>query len=108
MNAGAYRDRITIEKCSYEADAIGNRKAVWAEYWAGFAYVNNLSGAEYWAAAQVKAEETVQFILRYTKMLDVLNSTGYRIRFRGDSYNIESVDNVRYRNETVKIRARRE
>lgn len=108
MNSGAYREKITIEKCSYEADAIGNRKAVWAEYWAGFAYVNNLSGAEYWAAAQAKAEETVQFILRYTKMLDALNSTGYRIRFRGDSYNIESVDNVQYRNETVKIRARRE
>ena len=108
MNAGAYRDRITIEKCSYEADAIGNRKAVWAEYWAGFAYVNNLSGAEYWAAAQVKAEETVQFILRYTKNAGCAEQHRYRIRFRGDSYNIESVDNVQYRNETVKIRARRE
>ena len=55
-----------------------------------------LSGSEYWAAAQVKAEETVQFVLRYSNQLAALSSKGFRVLFRGDAYNISSVDNVQY------------
>jgi len=104
MNAGAYREKIAIEKCTITADEIGNHKSTWAEYYTGYAYVNMLSGSEYWAAAQLNAEQTVQFTLRYHRLLDGMDSTNYRIIFRGDTYNITSVDNVRYKNETIKLR----
>ena len=104
MNSGAYREKITIEQGTVSVDSIGNRSTTWTTFWRGFAYVNMLSGSEYWAAAQVKAEETVQFVLRYSNQLAALSSKGFRVLFRGDAYNISSVDNVQYRNESLKLR----
>ena len=48
MNAGAYREPVTIEKNGYTEDDIGNQIAAWTEYYRGYAYMNNLSGSEYW------------------------------------------------------------
>ena len=85
MNSGAYREKITIEQGTVSVDSIGNRTTTWTTFWRGFAYVNMLSGSEYWAAAQVKAEETVQFVLRYSNQLAALSSKGFRVLFRGDA-----------------------
>lgn len=105
MNAGAYREPVTIEKSGYTEDEIGNQVAAWVEYYRGYAYMNNLSGAEYWEAAQTQAQNTVMFILRYHPLLDAMNTKEYRLLHRGREYNITSIDNVQYKNETVKIRA---
>ena len=50
------RDRITIQKSSVKTDKIGNHAAVWEDVYSCAAYANNLSGKEYWAAAQVNAQ----------------------------------------------------
>ena len=105
MNAGAYREPVTIEKSGYTEDEIGNQVPDWAEYYRGYAYMNNLSGTEYWEAAQTQAENTVMFFLRYHPLLSAMNTREYRLLHRGKAYNITSIDNVQYKNETVKIRA---
>lgn len=105
MNAGAYREPVTIEKSGYTEDEIGNHVAAWVEYYQGYAYMNNLSGTEYWEAAQTQAQNTVMFILRYHPLLNAMNTKEYRLVHRGREYNITSIDNVQYKNETVKIRA---
>ena len=105
MNAGAYREPVTIEKSSYTEDEIGNQVPVWEEYYRGYAYMNNLSGTEYWEAAQTQAQNTVMFILRFHPLLSAMNTRAYRLLHRGKAYNITSIDNVQYKNETVKIRA---
>ncbi|EXG84485.1 phage head-tail adaptor, putative, SPP1 family [Clostridium sp. ASBs410] len=105
MNAGAYREPITIEKSGYTEDEIGNQIQGWTEYYKGYAYMNNLSGSEYWEAAQMQAEKTVMFILRYHPLLGAMNTKMYRLMHRGNEFNIVSIDNVQYKNETIKIRA---
>lgn len=105
MNAGEYRDPFKIEKNSYTSDEIGNQTALWTEYYKGYAFVNNLYGAEYWEAAQTQAENTVVFTMRYHPLLDTINTRGFRLIYRGKIYNIKSIDNVKYRNELVKIKA---
>lgn len=105
MNAGAYREPITIEKSGYTEDDIGNQIHDWIEYYKGYAYMNNLSGKEYWEAAQTQAENTIMFIMRYHPLFDAMNTKEYRLMHRGNEYNITSIDNVQYKNETVKIRA---
>ena len=105
MNAGAYREPVTIEKSGYTEDEIGNQVPVWAEYYRGYAYMNNLSGTEYWEAAQTPAQNTVMFIMRFHPLLTAMNTREYRLMHRGKAYNITSIDNVQYKNETVKIRA---
>lgn len=105
MNAGAYREPVVIEKSSYTEDEIGNQMPTWTEYYRGFAYMNNLSGSEYWEAAQTQAENTIMFILRHHPLLEKMNTKEYRLIHRETEYNITSIDNVQYKNETVKIRA---
>lgn len=105
MNAGAYRHRIEIRKSSYTEDDIGNQKKVWKEYFKGYAYMNNLSGSEYWEAAQTQSQNTVMFIMRYHPLLAVMNTKEYYLVYNGAEYDITSIDNVQYKNETVKIRA---
>lgn len=105
MNAGAYRERITIEKNAYIEDEIGNQMSSWEEYYRGYAYMNNLSGAEYWEAAQTQAQNTVLFILRFHPLLETVNTKEYRLVHRRQEYNMISIDNVQYKNETIKIRA---
>lgn len=105
MNAGAYRESVTIEKNGYTEDEIGNQVVAWKEYYRGYAYMNNLSGSEYWEAAQTQAQNTVMFIFRFHPLLEAMNTKEYRLVYRGKEYNITSIDNVQYKNETIKIRA---
>ena len=105
MNAGAYRELVVIEKSGYAEDDIGNQIPSWTEYYRGYAYMNNLSGSEYWEAAQTQSQNTIMFVFRYHSLLGAMNTKEYRLVHRGKAYNITSIDNVQYKNATVKIRA---
>lgn len=107
MDAGMYREHIIIEKATgEERDKAGNVVVNWDVYFKSYAYVNNLNGKEYWAASQVQAEDTVQFIFRYHEKFRSMDTKHYRINWKGKLYNIIFIDNVKYRNETVKIKAK--
>ena len=84
MNAGAYSQKIMIEKLMHDYDNIGNPVEKWKPFKRDYAYMNGLSGKEYWEAATLNAENTVDFVCRWKKFFD---------------------DNVQFRNEIVKIRA---
>lgn len=105
MDAGMFRETIEICVTEYTEDDIGNKIPEDRTYYKCRAYVNNLSGAEYWAAAQVQAEETVVFTVRYCRMIRNMNTLEHKILWKGREYNITSIDNVMNRNETVKLRA---
>lgn len=99
------RERITIQKSKTGNDKNGNHTLIWKDYYSCAAYVNNLSGNEYWAAAQVNAQTDLYFIIRYCSEVSGLDSEHFRIVFRDQFYNISFVDNVQYQNKTVKLRA---
>ena len=67
--------------------------------------MNSLSGKEYWEAKQINAETEVDFVIRYCSEVSKLDTEHYRIIFREKLYNITFVDNVQYKNKTIKIRA---
>lgn len=52
-------------------------------------------------------EESLFFLVRYCKELKGLDSTKYRILFRGDIYNITLVDFMQFQNKVIKLRAER-
>lgn len=105
MDAGSLKEFITIEKRVIVEDDIGNQSSEWQPYYKAYAYVNNLYGNEYWAAAQTQAQNTVVFTFRYHPLFDKLNSTEFRILHRDKEHNIKSVDNIKYANISVKIKA---
>lgn len=105
MKIGQWRERILIQKNGIEVDKAGNQKNIWTDYYSCQAYVNNLSGKEYWEAAQVNQEASLYFIVRYCSELKQMDSTQYRIVFRRELYNITFVDFMQYQNKTLKLRA---
>ena len=77
----------------------------WADYYRCRAYVNGLSGSEYWAAAAQQAENTVVFEVRWCCRLSEIHPQICRIVFRGSVYDVKSVDNVQYNDRFIKIKA---
>lgn len=105
MNAGAYRSIVKIQKYVEGFDEIGNPSETWEDFKRDYAYVNGLSGVEYWEAANVHQENTVEFIFRWKPYFDQMDTKRFRIIFRGGTYNINLIDNIQFRNKQVKIKA---
>ena len=95
------RERIIIQKSKTGKDKNGNHTLIWEDYYSCYAYVNNLSGNEYWAAAQVNAQSDQYFIVRYCSEIKNMDSEHYRIIFRDQIYNISFVDNVQYQKDKL-------
>lgn len=64
MALGEWKDRIIIQKSMAGNDKAGNHVLDWQDYYTCHAYVNNLSGKEYWEAAQLNAKKRVVFLIR--------------------------------------------
>lgn len=102
---GEWKERITIQKNTVGMDKAGNHLLSWEDYYTCFAYVNNLSGKEYWEAAQVNAQKEIYFLIRYSTETACMDMEHYRILFRDQIYNITFLDNVKYQNKILKLRA---
>lgn len=102
MRIGDLRHRITLQKYNETTDDEGFSTQEWQDIATVWASVENLFGREYWQAAAIQAENTVKFIIRYRK--DV--TTDMRIQFQGQQYEIISIDNIKYKNEYIEIKAK--
>lgn len=98
------KERILFQKSSSKKDKNGNRVLNWTDFYSCAAYANNMSGEEYWAAAQTNSQTDMYFKVRYCSELKDLNTEKYRIVFRNEIYNITFIDNIQYSNRTLKIR----
>ncbi|WP_025436577.1 phage head closure protein [Peptoclostridium acidaminophilum] len=101
MEIGKLSKRILIQKCipnlnenGFESETLEDYKTVWAS-------VSNLHGKEYFAARAVQEENTVKFTIRYLAGLD----QRMKILFQGKAYNITAIDNIKYRNRYIEIKA---
>ena len=88
-------DRVTIEKSTVVTDKVGNHRNTWEEYCTCFAY----------ASAEQKS---VVFTVRWCSEVNKLTSTGFRVLFRGELYDITSVDPMNYGKKTIKLHCRLE
>ena len=100
-------ERITIEKSTVVTDKVGNHRNTWEEYFTCFAYVSTYQAQE--EEGEVTAEQkSVVFTVRWCSETRGLTSTGYRIRFRDQLYNIGAVDPMNYQKKILKIHCRLE
>ncbi|APM39854.1 phage head closure protein [Clostridium kluyveri] len=101
MRTEELRHKITLQKLTTSTNENGFEEEVWEDYLAVWASVSNLYGREYFGAAAVQAEKTVKFAIRYLAGI----SSDMRILFEGIKYNITSIDNIKYRNRYMEIKA---
>ena len=101
VEIGDLRHRITFQKLTTSVNENGFELETWEDFKTVWAAVSNLHGREYFAAAAVQAENTVKFTIRYLTGLD----TTMRIVFQGKQYNITAIDNIKYQNRYLEIKA---
>jgi len=101
MNPGELRHRITLQKKITTTNENGFNVESWEDVKTLWAAATNLHGREYFAAAAVQAENTVKFTIRYLEGID----ESMRILFQGRHYNITSIDNIKYQNRYLEIKA---
>lgn len=101
MKIGDLRHRITLQKCISIVDEEGFATQTWQDVATVWAAVENLYGREYWQAAAIQAENTVKFTIRYRNDIDHT----MRIKLKDKLYNIIFIDNIKYQNKFIEIKA---
>lgn len=97
--------KIIIQKWSTVISPNGFQETKWVDWKTVFASKNNLSGKEYYAAKTINEEKTLKFEMQYSKELEEINSTEYRIFHNNKPYDITFIDNYMYKNEWLVIKA---
>lgn len=104
MKVSLLNEKITFQKSVVQSDSIGNRKNAWEDYYSCFATIGGEGGNERLEAGQTVEGATITFSVRYCDKLVDIMSTGFRIQFRGEIYNILSVDHMNWKKKSLKFR----
>ena len=102
-----FNERITVQKNSVTVDKYRNHVNTWTDYFSCAAYVSTYQREERESAVTTE-ERSVTFEVRYCSELAGITSTGYRVLFHGDSYNIESVDMMNYQRKIIRLKCEKE
>lgn len=105
FNSSKLKHRIIIQKLTITKTKNDFDGEEWGDFKSVKADMNNLWGREFWSAKDVDAEKTVEFIIRYSKDYEPLDTKAYRILFKNKIFNIEFFDNIKYKNKWIKIKA---
>ena len=106
MDIGAMNEKITIQKNTPIADDIGNHKEVWTDYYTCHATVSGEESSvssEAETAGQRVEKGKIAFTVRWCQSLSSITSTGYRVSFKGDLFDITGIDHMGYKKKSVKI-----
>lgn len=103
MKIGLLNTHIEIQKSSVVTDKYGNHKNEWTPYYTCHATVSSESPKEGTAAGVIVDSSKLDFTVRYCRQAAAVTSTGYRIVFGEDLYNILGVDHMNFRNKAVKF-----
>lgn len=103
MKVALLNEKILIQRTVVISDEIGNRKNSWEDYYSCFATISGESGNEQLEAGQNLDGVNISFTVRWCSAVSDIDSTGYRIVFYGDIYNILAVDHMNYKKKSLKF-----
>ena len=95
--------RIFITKNDVVVDDIGNHKNIWSEYYTCYATVSGEAGKEQTDAGMVVDDSKIDFTIRWCRLADAITSTGYRVQFNGELYDITAVNHQNYKRKSIKL-----
>lgn len=102
MNIGQLRHRIEFQRLDTTYDDEGFPKEDYITFQKAWADVNDLYGKEYWNSKQVLSENVTSFYTRYYREVDM----NCFILFNNQRYEILEIDNIKYLNKELKIKAK--
>lgn len=101
MDIGEMKQRIEFMVKENVSDGQGGYDTTLVSKGSTWAKVTNIHGGEYFFAAAVHLEKDVSFVIRYRS--DITET--WFIKFRGQKCNIQFIDNVRYGDQYLEIKA---
>ena len=105
--AGALNERITFQKQTASVDEVGNHINTWSDFFTCWSAVSTsrLNTTEKNEAGQTLEQERLDFVVRYCQQTSEVNSTEYRIIFKGQNYNIVHLDKADFQKQMLKFSA---
>lgn len=107
MEIAAFRVKIMFQRQGAAVDSIGNHECRWEDYFACRATVGGEGGTENAVAGLTVENADISFTVRFCRAADAVTSTGFRIVFRGELYDILAVDHLNYKKRALKFRCRK-
>ena len=108
MNIALLNVRIEIQKNAVSTDRYGNRMNTWTPYLSCYATVSGEAPQEDTDAGLTVDDSRADFTIRWCDAASVLTSTGYRVLYRDEIYDIIGVNHMNCRNRAVKLLCRGE
>lgn len=99
--------RITFQQNEVYSDKYKNRLQRWTDYFSCSAYANTYTAQEGGEVVTTEAR-SVTFEARWCPELAAVTSTGFRVLFEGDVYNILAVDPLNYQKREIRFSCRKE
>lgn len=110
MEVSLLNVRITIQKNTVAVDSIGNHVNGWTDFYSCYATVSGEAGkqtSETDVAGTTADHSDISFTVRWCKKVSVIDSTGYRILFENEIYDILAVDHMNYKKKCVKFKCQK-
>lgn len=110
MDVALLNERVIFQKNEAVADDVGNRRNVWKDYYACSATIGGeglASSKEVQEAGMTVEDMSMTVTVRYCRKAVDIMSTGYRILFRGEIYDIVNVDHMNFKRKSLKFACRK-
>ena len=107
MNIELLNVRIFISKNTVITDAIGNHRNEWQPFYTCYATVSGETPKEEADTGLTVDDSKVDFTIRFCNAAAVITSTGYRVLFRDELYDILGVNHMNYKRKAVKLLCQR-
>ena len=107
MNVSLLSEKITIQKQTAEVDDYANHINAWADYWTCWATVGGESGSETEDSGVTQSRPSITFTIRWSTETEAIEPTGYRVIYRDEIFNIESIDHQNYKKKSLKLKCKK-
>ena len=103
MNSARMNVRVEVQKNTVTTDKYGNHKNTWEPYLSCYATVSGETPKEETDAGLTVDDSKTDFTIRFCRAASTITSTGYRVIFDGETYDILGVNHMNVKNKGIKL-----
>lgn len=107
MDVAALNVRVTFQKNETVTDKYGNHKNAWTDFYSCYATISGENGKEQAVVGETVENTDMNVTVRYSSETAAITSTGYRIVFNDELYDILAVDHLNFKKNALKFRCRK-
>ena len=110
MEVALLNERVMFQRNEAVVDGVGNHVNAWTDYYACSATIGGeglASSGERQEAGMTVEDVSMTVTVRYCRKAVDIMSTGYRVLFRGEIYDIVNVDHMNFKKKSLKFTCRK-